>query len=329
MYIIILLLLFISIISIWIINDVLRNLTLNYYYNKNIVKKNIPTGGISLFLSWITIILFFNFFLNFNLFFELYLYALAALVICLIGVYDEINGIPSLVKILIQIFIFSIIMNSENALINSMSGLFKIYHINEIFSVFSSLLVFLIIINAFNNMKNNDNLIIYLSLFFLMIVSYYYFKINYDYYLLIISFSMSLIIYLIYLIKNKEIKLGYVGNSGLGLVIAIISLNWMNTNHPIYNKLPIDSINLIYIMVFYPVIIYLFNNLNSNSEKQLLKNLNTKNIIQIIFFKISMILLNIYFLNYFDITIIFFFNVLVSILFMIFLKKTLIKYYNY
>ena len=45
------------------------------------------------------------------------------------------NEIPSLVKLLMQIFVFYIITFGENALVNSFHGLFGVYELSELESI--------------------------------------------------------------------------------------------------------------------------------------------------------------------------------------------------
>ena len=295
----------IPIITTWFLLDIVRkaSIKLKFYAISNKRKLNnkiIPTtGGVALCISWIFIIIINIFFVDTQIESNLYIYALSGIVIAVVGFYDDINELPSLVKLLMQILVFFILINAEDALINTFNGLFKIHELNQSTSLFISLILFLIIINSFNSILKSDYIIISISIIFLSVISYYYYKINYQYFPLIISFLSSLITYFVFsFLTKRRINLGYTGSFGLGLTIATISISWLNFNHPIYNQIHLDNFILLFILISYPSLnyIYLFIKKFFSANKLLQNNLQINNKSKI-HYLISFLFLSIYILN--------------------------------
>ena len=96
---------------------------------------------------------------------ELYYYGIAGIIISIIGFYDDMNEIPSFLKLLMQIFVFYIITFGENALVNSFHGLLVYMNYQNVESIIFSLFVYVVIINAINLVDGIDGLSASLSLF--------------------------------------------------------------------------------------------------------------------------------------------------------------------
>ena len=213
------------------------------------------TGGVALCISWIILIFIYSVLIEQNIGVELYFYVLAGVLISIVGFYDDLNELPSFVKLLLQIFIFFIISFGDNSLINSFHGVLGIYELSYFGSLGFSLFVFIVIVNAINLVDGIDGLSGSLTLFFLIITSYFYFESNYFYSYLVISFCFSLSVFLFFnYSERKKIFLGDTGSLGLGLSVAVLSLGYLNTDHPTYNLFPINQSLFVVLMIAYPLL---------------------------------------------------------------------------
>ena len=213
------------------------------------------TGGVALCSSWVFIILAYIAFTESNFELELYYYVLAGVIISIVGFYDDLNQIPSFIKLILQVLVFYIISFGEHASINSFHGLFGIYELSHIQSLAFSLFVFIVIINSINLVDGIDGLSASLTLFFLIITAYFYYISEYHYSYMMISFCFSIFVFIIFnYSKRKKIFLGDTGSLGLGLCVAVLSLGHLNTNHPTYDAFPINPSLFVVLMLAYPLL---------------------------------------------------------------------------
>ena len=245
----------------WFLLDVVRKLSIKFKLfaipnERSSHDKITPiTGGVALCSSWVFIIMSYIAFTETNFELELYYYVLAGVTIAIVGFYDDLNQIPSIIKLILQILVFYIISFGEHASINSFHGLFGIYELSHIQSLAFSLFVFIVIINAINLVDGIDGLSASLTLFFLIITAYFYFISEYHYSHMMISFCFSLFVFIIFnYSKRKKIFLGDTGSLGLGLCVAVLSLGHLNTNHPTYDAFPINPSLFVVLMLAYPLL---------------------------------------------------------------------------
>ena len=250
-----------AIIITWFLLDVVRKLSIKFRVfavpnERSSHDSIIPaTGGVALCISWIILIFIYSVLIEQNIGLELYFYVLAGVLISIVGFYDDLNELPSFVKLLLQIFIFFIISFGDNSLINSFHGVLGIYELSYFESLLFSLFVFIVIVNAINLVDGIDGLSGSLTLFFLIITSYFYFESNYFYSYLVISFCFSLSVFLFFnYSERKKIFLGDTGSLGLGLSVAVLSLGYLNTDHPTYNLFPINQSLFVVLMIAYPLL---------------------------------------------------------------------------
>ena len=250
-----------AIIITWFLLDVVRKLSIKFRVfavsNERSSHDGIipATGGVALCISWIILIFIYSVLIEQNIGVELYFYVLAGVLISIVGFYDDLNELPSFVKLLLQIFIFSIISFGDNSLINSFHGVLGIYELSYFESLLFSLFVFIVIVNAINLVDGIDGLSGSLTLFFLIITSYFYFESNYHYSHLVVAFCFSLSVFLFFnYSERKKIFLGDTGSLGLGLSVAVLSLGYLNTDHPTYNLFPINQSLFVVLMVAYPLL---------------------------------------------------------------------------
>ena len=250
-----------AIIITWFFLDLVRKLSIKFKVfavpnERSSHDSIIPaTGGVALCISWIILIIIYSVLVEQDIGVELYFYVLAGVLISIVGFYDDLNELPSFVKLLLQIFIFFIISFGDNSLINSFHGILGIYELSYFESLGFSLFVFIVIVNAINLVDGIDGLSGSLTLFFLIITSYFYFKSNYHYNYLVVAFCFSLSVFLFFnYSERKKIFLGDTGSLGLGLCVAVLSLGYLNTDHPTFNLFPINQSLFVVLMIAYPLL---------------------------------------------------------------------------
>ena len=245
----------------WFSIDIIRKISIKFRVfavpnERSSHSKIVPaTGGLALLISWLVIILLQTPLNQYPLNGDLYFFMLAGIIIAIVGFYDDLKEMPSLLKLLMQVFVFFIISFTDNILINSFHGLFGIYEIGNVESVIFSLFVFIVIVNSINLVDGIDGLSASLSLFFLMISSYIYYISDYYYLLLLLSFISTLFVFLYFNFSTtKKIFLGDTGSLGLGLFIAVLSLSFLNTNHPSFGYFPFNPALFVVLMLSYPLL---------------------------------------------------------------------------
>ena len=112
------------VITTWFLLDIVRKFSIKLRLfavpnERSSHDKIIPTtGGVALCISWLLII-FINVLFSGNEYqTELYYYGVAGTIISIIGFYDDLNEIPSLVKLLMQIFVAVEILKFESSIFN-------------------------------------------------------------------------------------------------------------------------------------------------------------------------------------------------------------------
>ena len=66
-------------------------------------------------------------------------------------------------------------------------------------------------------------------------------------------FSLSVFLFFNYS-ERKKTFLGDTGSLGLGLCVAVLSLSYLNTDHPTYNMFPINQSLFVVLMLAYPLL---------------------------------------------------------------------------
>ena len=186
---------------------------------------------------------------------DIYIYALAGIIMCIVGFYDDLNQMPALVKLCLQLFTFFIITFVQDGLINSFQGVLGIYELSYTQSFLFSGFVFIVVLNAINLVDGIDGLSASLTLFYLLCISYLFYSVNNSYYLLTVAFSSSLFVFIFYnFSKNRKIFLGDTGSLALGFLVSVISLGMLNTNQDFSSLIPINLPLFLVLILAYPLL---------------------------------------------------------------------------
>ena len=197
---------------------------------RKIHKHAIPNlGGIAVFISFLlTFLLFFNKDYAHNLNYLLLVY----LIIIIIGIKDDIIGINPYTKLLSQSAAAFILINFLDTRIIIFDDLNYIYHIiNNLLSF----LTIILIINAFNLIDGINGLLASLTLISLLFFLVF-FPINK---FIILPLFGSLVSFLYYNMKKKNIFMGDTGSLFIGVIISTLFISSLKVqnNFSYYKKI--------------------------------------------------------------------------------------------
>jgi UDP-GlcNAc:undecaprenyl-phosphate/decaprenyl-phosphate GlcNAc-1-phosphate transferase len=199
-----------------------------YLIDNNIQSKNTPLlGGVflSLALLIIYIILLVN--SNKNYFHSEFVYVFAIFVL---GAFDDAKNIRAVLRLLFSALIVFFIIQTNEVLIVNFLYIDKFYILNNHFSIFFTILCFLLFQNALNLMDGVNCLVLsfcLLILIILLLVDQNHFEIK-----------LSLIITSIYLLYLNYKNITFLGDSGvytLSFIISIFTIEAYKYNYQIFD----------------------------------------------------------------------------------------------
>lgn len=204
------------------------------------------TGGIALFTTLFLITLYFYFTSNEVFDFSL-LIPLA--IIFVIGVYDDFYDANFKLKFFIQIIIAKLLIDN-GFIINSYYGLFGLYEIPYLMAQFTTVFVFLVIVNAFNFIDGIDGLAISFAIF--SILGFEYLNESNQLTLLnTICIGGLIPLYYFNFKKENKIFLGDAGSLFLGSLIALNAFHFLDANQLVQKG---NRVLLSVAVLFYPLI---------------------------------------------------------------------------
>ena len=204
------------------------------------------TGGIAVFTTLFFITLYFYFTSNEIFDFSL-LIPLA--IIFVIGVYDDFYDADFKLKFFIQIIVAKLLIDN-GFIINNYYGLFGIYEIPYLLAQFTSVFVFLVLVNAFNFIDGIDGLAVSFAIFSILGFEY----LNESSLLTLLNtICIGGLIPLYYFNFKKENKifLGDAGSLFLGSLIAINLFHYLDIDQRVINR---NRVLLSVAVLFYPLI---------------------------------------------------------------------------
>ena len=204
------------------------------------------TGGIALFTTLFLITLYFYFTSNEVFDFSL-LIPLA--IVFIIGVYDDFYDADFKLKFFVQIIIAKLLIDN-GFIINSYYGLFGLYEIPYLMAQFTTVFVFLVIVNAFNFIDGIDGLAISFAIF--SILGFEYLNESNQLTLLNTICIGSLIpLYYFNFKKENKIFLGDAGSLFLGSLLALNTFHFLDANQVVRNG---NRVLLSVAVLLYPLI---------------------------------------------------------------------------
>ena len=204
------------------------------------------TGGIALFTTLFFITLYFYF--TGNEIFDFSLLIPLALIF-IIGVYDDFYDADFKLKFFVQIIIAKLLIDN-GFIINSYYGLFGLYEIPYLMAQFTTVFVFLVIVNAFNFIDGIDGLAISFAIF--SILGFEYLNESNQLTLLnTICIGGLIPLYYFNFKKENKIFLGDAGSLFLGSLIALNAFHFLDANQLVQKG---NRVLLSVAVLFYPLI---------------------------------------------------------------------------
>jgi UDP-GlcNAc:undecaprenyl-phosphate GlcNAc-1-phosphate transferase len=156
----------------------------------------------------------------------------ACIILFAMGLKDDLSGVNSSTKFLIQFIVCAIMVILGNIRITNLYGVFDIYQLSYIFSIALSIFIILLVVNAFNLIDGIDGLaattgIIANGTFAALFI---YIK---QYELAAVSLAMvgAIIGFLRFNITPAKIFMGDTGSLLIGLISAVMALKFMEVNN--------------------------------------------------------------------------------------------------
>lgn len=158
----------------------------------------------------------------------------ASLIIFLLGLTDDLEGVNPMKKFGIQAIVAFLIAIGTQYRISNLHGFFGIYALPVFFSIALTIIFLLLIINAFNLIDGINCLASGIALLSFITLSVIFWRLDQPGFMLL-SFAMSgsLIAFLHYNKTPSRIFLGDSGSLLIGLLVAICSLHYLNISKPL------------------------------------------------------------------------------------------------
>jgi UDP-N-acetylmuramyl pentapeptide phosphotransferase/UDP-N-acetylglucosamine-1-phosphate transferase len=195
----------------------------------------VPTlGGVAIFAGVIFSIILWT---PFDVFGDLQYILCSFIIIFLIGAKDDILPMSPIRKMLGQIFACFILVFKAQVRLTSLYGIFGIYELPEIVSILFSMFTILVVINAFNLIDGINGLTGSLATLISITLGTWFFLIDRTD-LAIIAFSLAgaTIAFLKYNITPARIFMGDTGSMMIGLISAILVIEFIEINPEIPNS---------------------------------------------------------------------------------------------
>lgn len=196
-------------------------------------QSNIPTlGGLAILFGF-----FFSmsFWTNFAYCWHLQYVVTACIVIAVIGIKDDIVGLSPIKKAVGQLVAALILVVWGDVRITSWFGIFEVTDLPFLVSVFFSIFVVLVIINAFNLIDGIDGLAASMGIVSSLAYGtyFYFFDSNFQHSILAVALTGALVGFFYFNKTPAKIFMGDTGSMLIGLIMAMLAIEFININlHP-------------------------------------------------------------------------------------------------
>ena len=207
------------------------------------------TGGIGVFTTLLLVSIFYYFkdveLFDYSLFIPLG-------IMFVIGVYDDFYNADFKLKFLLQIIVAKILID-QGYVISNYHGLFGLYEVSWLLAQFSTVFMFLIIVNSINFIDGIDGLAI--TDFIKTILLIEFFSSGYSNLTSLSFLIVSSLIPLYYFNfkKSRKVFLGDAGSLFLGTIIALYTFHVLGEGFVFRGGLSINKTLFSIILLFYPL----------------------------------------------------------------------------
>ena len=163
----------------------------------------------------------------------------ACIIIFAMGLKDDLSGVNSSSKFLIQLVVCAILVILGDIRLTSMYGVFGIYDLSYPLSVILSVFIIMLVVNAFNLIDGINGLAAMTCIVVHCTFAGLFVYIH-EYELAAVSLAMvgAIIGFLRYNITPAKIFMGDTGSLLLGLISAVMAIKFMEVNKVVSGKLP-------------------------------------------------------------------------------------------
>ena len=208
------------------------------------------TGGIGIFISILTISLFYYFngveIFDYSLFIPIG-------IMFIIGVYDDFYNADFKLKFLMQIIVAKILID-QGYVISNYNGLFGLYETPWFISQLTTVFVFLIIVNAINFIDGIDGLATTDVIKTILLVEFFSDGFSNLSFLGLLIISSLIPLYYFNFKKKRKVFLGDSGSLLLGTIVAIYTFNLLGNNYVFQTGFEINKTFFSIIITLYPLI---------------------------------------------------------------------------
>ncbi len=207
------------------------------------------TGGISIFALLSVILIYFYFSSN-----EIFDFSLIIpfAIMFIVGVYDDFYNADFKLKFFLQIIVAKILIDL-GFVISNFHGLFGVYEVSWIIAQFTTIFIFLIIVNAINFIDGIDGLAITQIIKTILIVELLSFTKTPLFNLSIILIPGIISLYYFNFRKNKKIFLGDGGSLFLGSIIACYVFHVLSSEYQFKTGFEINKFIFSVLIILYPL----------------------------------------------------------------------------
>ncbi|MEO8884786.1 MAG: MraY family glycosyltransferase [Mucilaginibacter sp.] len=164
---------------------------------------------------------------------------IASIILFATGLKDDLSGVNSSTKFLIQFIISLILVIMGDIRLTSMYGIFGVFELPYIASIIISILVIMLLINAFNLIDGIDGLaaLTGITVNVTFAISFIYIK-EYELAMVALAITGAILGFLKYNITPAKIFMGDTGSLLIGLISAVLALKFIELNKVGNNRFP-------------------------------------------------------------------------------------------